>query len=155
MEQKKHYKQGRYHPRNISKYKGNVNNIFYRSSLELDFMKYLDCHPSILSWSSEELYVFYKHPFKNGMRKYYIDFVVEVMNKNKKRIIYAIEIKPKKQTIPPIITEKKNKRTILSEKALYRINMNKWKSAKEYCDKNGMIFKILTEDHIRRYNHGN
>jgi hypothetical protein len=61
MKIKTHFKQGKYYPINKSKYKGNITEIFYRSSLELDFMKYLDRHPAIISWSSEELYILYKH----------------------------------------------------------------------------------------------
>ena len=45
---------GLYKPKNPSKYKGNPTNIIYRSLWERRLMSYLDDHPDILQWSSEE-----------------------------------------------------------------------------------------------------
>ena len=53
---------GKFRPKNISKYKGNSTEIFYRSGWELRFMSYLDKTPSVLKWSSEEIVVPYRSP---------------------------------------------------------------------------------------------
>ena len=51
---------GLYKPINPEKYQGNVDNIVYRSGLELKFFKYLDLNKNILKWGSEIIVVMYK-----------------------------------------------------------------------------------------------
>jgi len=58
-----------------------------------------------------------------------------------------VEIKPKKQTMEPIIG-KKHKRTVLNETLTYEINKAKWQSAIKFCDKNNIKFTILTEEEL-------
>ena len=58
-----------------------------------------------------------------------------------------IEIKPKKQTKEPQKL-KKSKRTMLSESITFAINTAKWESAKQFCDKHEISFKILTEEEL-------
>ena len=62
---------------------------------------------------------------------------------------YLIEIKPKKQTKPPV-TKKTTKKqsTILYEKATYVINQVKWEAARQWCEKHGYKFLIITEDQL-------
>ena len=45
--------QGKYRASNPKKYKGDHNNIIYRSSWEYKFMKWCDMTPSIQEWGSE------------------------------------------------------------------------------------------------------
>jgi len=51
------YHQGRFNPRNPEKYKGDFRNIIYRSSWEVEFMRYCDRNPNILEWGSEEFFI--------------------------------------------------------------------------------------------------
>ena len=44
---------GRFLPKNYQKYRGDYNNIIYRSSWELRVMKYFDEHPHVIWWASE------------------------------------------------------------------------------------------------------
>ena len=93
--------QGKYRPKNPSKYKGDPTNIIYRSSWELTVFKYLDNNPSILKWASEEVFIPYRHPLTNRISRYFPDCWLRYKN-NKGEIVETIwEIKPKKQTVPP------------------------------------------------------
>jgi len=64
MREKK-YHQGIFNPKNPNKYKGNPNNIVYRSSWELKFMRYCDLNEKILEWGSEEFFIPYLDPTTN------------------------------------------------------------------------------------------
>jgi len=50
---------GRFRPKNPSKYKGDPSNIIYRSLWEFKFFRYVDMHPDIIWWQSEEVIVPY------------------------------------------------------------------------------------------------
>ena len=54
--------QGKFRPRNPSKYAGDPTNIIYRSHWELKLMSYLDKHTHVMKWSSEEVVIPYKSP---------------------------------------------------------------------------------------------
>jgi len=74
------YLQGVYRPRHPEKYKGNINDIIYRSSYELQFMHYCDSNPSIIHWGSEEVVIPYLKPTDNRIHKYYLDFWIEYIS---------------------------------------------------------------------------
>ena len=138
---------GKYAPQNPEKYKGNVKNIIYRSMWERRFMKYCDTNPSITAWASEELIIPYLSPIDKKMHKYYPDFIVKLLDKDNITKTMVIEVKPKKETVPP---KKKNKKTFkyLEEVRVWGVNDAKWKAAKEFCANKGWHFKILTEDQL-------
>ena len=50
---------GRFRPKNPEKYKGDPNNIWFRSSWERDVMNWLDNRSDVISWMSEERCVWY------------------------------------------------------------------------------------------------
>lgn len=135
----------KYNPENPEKYIGNLKNIICRSLWERKFCKYLDTNNNILRWSSEEIKIPYLSTIDKTVHHYYPDFVFEAKNNNEIQT-FMVEIKPKKQTIEPKI--KKNKKTYLQESITFEINKCKWTAAKRYCEKNGWIFKILTEEHL-------
>ena len=70
-----------------------------------------------------------------------------VDNDGKKRTI-MIEVKPHKETIPPVAKQGKKKKTLLYESLTYLQNEAKWNSAKRYCAKRGWEFSIMTERSI-------
>lgn len=138
------YHQGKYKPKNPSKYKGNPTNIIYRSSWECRFMAYCDKHPDIVEWSSEEYIVPYISPADNRVHRYFPDFVVKMKDGR----TMMIEIKPKHQTKPPKMNGKVSK-TYIHELYTYGINTAKWDAARSYCKKKGWSFEILSEDEIK------
>lgn len=140
------FTQGIYKVINREKYVGNINNCTYRSSWELKYMFQLDTDPNVLQWSSEETII----PYQGGdgkIHRYFVDF--KVKRKVKDQIITElIEIKPFKETIPPVLSEGKSKRTKLREVITWDTNQRKWKAAEAYCAKKGWIFRKVTEREI-------
>jgi hypothetical protein len=61
---------------------------------------------------------------------------------------YILEIKPKRQTIPPNPSPKKKTRTYLTEVKTYAKNEAKWRAAENFCKDNGLIFKLVTEEEL-------
>jgi hypothetical protein len=138
---------GKYSPINPRKYKGDPNNVIYRSLWERRFMKYCDTTVNILEWGSEEIIVGYISPLDNRPHRYFPDFYIKVKESMGQIKTYLIEIKPKKQTVEP---EKKKRVTkgYLYEVMEYAKNQAKWSAAREFCKDNGWEFKILTETEL-------
>jgi hypothetical protein len=144
----RNYTQGIFKPKNPKKYKGSYP-IIYRSSLELSSFRFLDDSSNVLSWGSESVIIPYQSPIDNRLHRYFVDLVAEIKMKDNTIKKVLIEVKPEKQTKPPTITNRKKQSTILYEKHNYAINLSKWKSAKEWCDKKGYVFLILNENHLK------
>jgi hypothetical protein len=137
---------GKYQVQNPTKYKGNYKEVYFRSLWEMKVMKFLDHHPKIKYWSSEELVVPYISPVDNKQHRYFIDFVYC----NDRDEVFAIEVKPKAQTIEPKKTTKKDSSRYLTEVKTYLVNQAKWNYATEYCNKRKWIFKVWTEDTLKK-----
>jgi hypothetical protein len=142
------YHQGRFHPQNPEKYKGDYTNIIYRSSWELKFMRYCDRNSNILEWGSEEFFIPYLDPTTNKVRRYFPDFIIKVKESNGNMKKYVIEVKPKKQTLPPKQTPRKRQKTFINEVMTYEKKKAKWRSAKEFCEDRQIEFKIITEEDL-------
>ena len=144
------YHQGRYRPKNPDKYIGDPTNIIYRSSWELRLMSYLDKQPNVIRWGSEELVIPYKSPLDNKYHRYFTDFYVEKLNKEGKKETVVIEVKPKKETLPPDASKGKTKtgkkkKRFIQEALTWEKNKAKWKAANEFCKDRGWKFVIMTE----------
>jgi len=139
--------QGFFRPKHPEKYKGDVNNIVYRSSYELKAMMFFDHTPEILEWSSEEMYIGYVSALDGEFHKYFPDFIIKKRNRQGKIITVMIEVKPKHQTKPPVKKDKVT-RGYIREVEEWGRNISKWEYAKKYCEKKGWEFLILTEDHL-------
>jgi hypothetical protein len=89
----------------------------------------------------------YISPKDNRVHKYYPDFLIKVKENTNRIKTYVVEVKPKKQTLPP----KKKKRITkgyIYECTTYAVNQAKWKAASEFCKDNRINFKIVTEDEL-------
>ena len=136
------YYQGKFKPKNKSKYKGDVNNIIYRSSWELQVLKWCDINDTVLSYSSEEVVVPYFFDVDKQVHRYFVDFKINLVDGR----TLLIEVKPERETIPPQ-GQRRTKR--LMEEALgYIKNVNKWQAAEEYAKDRGWEFHIWTEKHL-------
>ena len=140
-------RKGYFKPRHPEKYQGNLNNIIYRSSWEYSFMTFLDNNPNVEKWGSEIIAIPYIKPTTGRVHKYYPDFWVKYKNRNGDTVQEVIEVKPDKQARKPT-TKGKNKKTQLYEAVTWEINKAKWRSAKLFCDKYNMKFRILTEKEL-------
>lgn len=145
----KKWKKNIYVPINISKYKGSKP-IMTRSSWEYRFCRFLDFNTNVVEWISEQPEIPYLNPNTNTVWKYHPDFVIRVQTQLGLKT-QMIEIKPKKQTVPPVVTEGKHRKTILYEMATWKQNCAKWEAAKLYCQHHGWEFKILTEENLFGY----
>ena len=138
---------GFFKPKNPQKYRGDPTNIIYRSGWELKLMLYLDEHKEVVSWGSEELIIPYRSPIDGKVHRYFPDFIVTKINKQGLRETAIIEVKPKKQTVPPQKQSKVTKR-YLTEVKNWGINEAKWKAATEFCKDRGWSFHIFTEQEL-------
>jgi hypothetical protein len=136
------YAQGVYKPLHPEKYVGK-RNPRYRSSWELAFMRFCDNNDYILQWASESISIPYRHPLTGKMTMYVPDFLITYCNKHNQMKAELIEIKPKKQSV----IESKMKD---HERAVVAINYAKWDAATKWAKRNGMTFRVVTEDQIFR-----
>lgn len=141
------YHQGFFHPKNPKKYKGNPQNIVYRSSWELRFMKWCDLNESILEYGSEEFWIPYVSPVDNRVHRYFPDFIIKVKEQTGEIKTYVIEVKPAKQTVPPKQKSRITK-AYLYEAKTYAVNQAKWKAASEWCKDRLIEFKVITESEL-------
>ena len=138
---------GKYYPSFPRKYKGDPTNIIYRSLWERKFMVYCDKNQNILEWASEEIAIPYRSPIDNRVHRYFPDFYMKVKETNGKIKNYVIEVKPAKQTNPPVKPKRQTKGYI-REAYEYAKNQAKWKMAKEFCADRQWVFKVVTEKEL-------
>ena len=136
------FAQGAYVVKNKAKYVGK-GIPRYRSGWELAFMRFLDNNDSILQWASESISIPYRNPITGKHSIYVPDFLITYRNRNNQMIAEVIEIKPKKQSV----VESKMK---ANERATVAVNYAKWDSATKWCRKQGLLFRVITEDDMFR-----
>jgi hypothetical protein len=144
----KKYYQGKFKPKNPSKYKGNPCEIYYRSSWEKKFMIFCDNNDSIIEYSSEETVIPYRCPTDGRVHRYYPDFYIKVKSKTGSISKYLIEVKPKRQVAGPVEKPKRKTAAWKREVLTYMKNRAKWAAAEDFCEDRQMKFLILTEDHL-------
>lgn len=146
MTNTKTYK-GFFRPKYPQKYKGDANNIIFRSLWERQVMKWLDENTNVIEWQSEEVAVPYISPIDNRYHRYFPDFIAKMKRPDDSTITVMLEVKPAAQTKEPKTTKKKTQRYI-TEVATWGVNQAKWKYAKEYCADRGWEFRLITEKEL-------
>jgi hypothetical protein len=136
------FAQGAYTVKNKQKYVGR-GTPRYRSGWEHAFMRFLDNNDHILQWASESISIPYRNPITGKQSIYVPDFLITYKNRNNQMIAEVIEIKPKKQSV----VESKMK---ANERAVVAVNYAKWDSATKWCRKQGLLFRVITEDDMFR-----
>lgn len=136
------FAQGIFEVKNPQKYVGK-GKPRYRSGWEWTFMQFCDNNDSILQWASESVAIPYKNPITGKMTQYIPDFLVQYRTKNNAVVTELIEIKPKKQSV---IESKASQR----DKAIVAVNYAKWDAAQKWARRNGLVFRVITEDDIFR-----
>jgi hypothetical protein len=129
--------QGPYTVTNPAKYVGR-GTPRYRSGWEHAFMRFCDTNENIVQWASESINIPYKHPLTGKQTIYVPDFLVVYRNKNNTVKAEVIEIKPSGQSA---ITETQNSK----ERAIVAINYAKWAAAQQWCARQGLTFRVITE----------
>jgi len=134
------YSQGEFTPKNPQKLIGNARPI-YRSSWELGMMTFLDSHPNVIQWASESIRIPYVNPLTGAKSQYVPDFLVMYQDKNGNKRTELVEVKPKKEAM---MESAKSKR----DKAFLLLNTAKWAACITWAKKNGIGFRIITEDNL-------
>ena len=141
------YHKRKYNPIHPEKYVGDPTDIIMRSSWETKFAIWCDQNPAVIKWSSETTVIPYVCPTDNRAHRYFVDFKIQVRDKNNQLKTYLVEIKPLAQTMPPTPPQRKTKRYI-TEVMTWGKNDAKWKAARNYCKDRGYEFIILTEKEL-------
>jgi hypothetical protein len=136
------FAQGIYKVLNPQKYVGN-REPRYRSSWEWHFMKFCDDNDHILQWASESVSIPYRHPLTGKQTIYVPDFLITYQGSNGKTIGELIEIKPRKQSV---IEDRQSQR----DRAVVAVNYAKWSAAEKWAKRQGLSFRVITEDQIFR-----
>ena len=121
------YHQGRFKPRFPDKYRGDVENIYFRSNWELIAFRWCDLNYGVVAWASEELVIPYRMKGVRYEREYYPDLLIYF----KSGETVMVEIKPNDQKINPNYE-----------------NRCKWAAARAYCNDNEWTFRIWDETTI-------
>lgn len=140
-------KQTQYKVIHEDKYSGNASSVVCRSSWERHVARHLDGNEAVRRWNSEEVVVPYVSPVDGERHRYFVDFFVELSDGGK----FMVEVKPEAETKPPVLPKSGIKTKGYKEAVrTYVVNVAKWNAAKEYADKNGMVFQIWTERELRQ-----
>jgi hypothetical protein len=135
------FAQGRFILKNPEKYVGNKTPL-YRSGWEFVFMKTCDEHPAILHWASESIKIPYRDPTTGRATVYVPDFFIEYADKNGKKHVEVVELKPSNQQL----LEKVGKNKV--NQFQYVKNMAKWEAARAWCKQKGVHFRIVNENDL-------
>jgi hypothetical protein len=135
---------GKWTPKRKEKYCGDYTKIKYRSLWERNTFRWLDAHPNVKRWSSEEVIINYRWQVDKKIHRYYVDLYIEWNNGDE----VIVEIKPKKETAPPKMPKRKTKKYI-NEVTTYIKNSDKWKAANRYAQARGWRFEIWHEDILK------
>ena len=134
------FAQGPYTVKNPAKYVGK-GVPRYRSGWELSFMIFLDNNDNVMQWASESIQIPYRNPVTGKQSIYIPDFLITYRTRQNTLIAEVIEIKPKKQSI---IESKMSNR----DRMVVAINYAKWDSATKWCNRNGLKFRVITEQDL-------
>jgi len=123
------YKQGYFTPRYPEKYRGDAENIIYRSGWEETAFHWCDMNRHVVAWASEELAIPYFMKGVGYRREYYPDLLIYFSSGE----TVMVEIKPGDQKARPNYE-----------------NRCKWAAARSYCRKKGWAFRIWDEETIEK-----
>lgn len=130
-----------FHIRHPEKYVGSKTPV-YRSSWEMTFMMFCDNNPSIQEWASEPVKIPYRDPLTGKQTVYVPDFLITYIDRNHKKHVEMIEIKPANQMIKERVGNN------AYNQAQYVKNMAKWQAAGQWCKNRGIRFRVINENDI-------
>lgn len=140
---------GKWFPKNIEKYKGDPRKITYRSNWEKFMFNWLDNNPDIDKWGSETVVIPYFSNADGKKRRYFMDVWCRYKNGQE----FFFEIKPEKETRPPVPPAKMTtaaKKRYINEVYTFSVNRDKWLAAQKSADKLGIKFRLITEPALKK-----
>lgn len=135
------FAQGRFELKHPEKYIGKKTPL-YRSSWEWAFMQFCDNNPAIENWASEAVRIPYRDPLTGKQTTYVPDFFIQYVDKNGKKHAEVVEVKPANQTVKERVGRNK------INQAHFVRNMAKWEAARAWCKRQGLYFRIVSENDI-------
>ena len=111
-------------------------------------MRWADRNDNVLSWGSESVVIPYLSPKDGKSHKYFVDFILKLSTPNGEKK-FIVEVKPEKQIHPPDTKYRKKKGTVLYEQLTYAVNLSKWDAARQWANRNGYEFTIITDKDLR------
>lgn len=135
------FAQGKFNLKFPEKYIG-TKTPTYRSSWEFQFCRFCDEHPSVEKWASESIKIPYKNPLTGKYTIYVPDFFVAYADRNGKKMVEIIEVKPANQAL-----KEKTGRSKVNQ-AHWIVNQAKWEAARAWCKQKGIFFRVITESDI-------
>ncbi len=135
------FAQGKFTLKNPDKYIGNRTPT-YRSSWEWAVMNMCDNNPAIAKWASEAVKIPYRCPLTGKQTIYVPDFFVNYVDKNGKQHAEVWEVKPAAQAIKERVGRNP------TNQAAYIKNMAKWEAARAWCSRQGILFRVISENDI-------
>ena len=105
-------------------------------------MNFCDKDPRILKWASEAIKIPYKDPFTGRNTVYVPDFFIQYADRNGVMQVELIEVKPQSQTL----FEKAGKNR--NNQLQWAKNQVKWRAAQNWCSRQGIKFRVLTENDL-------
>lgn len=135
------FSRGTFKPKHPEKYVG-TRLPTWRSSWEEVFMRFCDNNPSIQQWSSESVKIPYRDPLTGKATVYVPDFLIVYLDKNLKKHVELIEIKPSNQ----MLKEKVGKNPY--NQAQFIKNQAKWIAAAAWAQQQGIKFRVINESDI-------
>ena len=138
----RNYAQGFFEVQNPQKYIGK-GKPKYRSGWEHAFMRFCDNNDSIVGWASESISIPYRNPLTGKMTNYIPDFLIQYRTRDNTVKTELIEIKPKKQSVL-------ESKASVRDRAIVAVNYAKWDAATKWCRRQGLTFRVITEDDIFR-----
>jgi hypothetical protein len=104
-------------------------------------MRFCDTNDNVLQWASESIAIPYMNPVTGKKSNYVPDFLITYRTKDNTVRAELIEIKPKKQSV---IESRMSSR----DRAVVAVNYAKWAQASKWAQRNGMSFRVITEDDL-------
>lgn len=120
-------------------------------------MVYCDMNTTVKWWASEELFVPYLSPLDGKWHRYFVDFVIGVVDENGTEQTLMVEIKPLRQCVAPKVRvfegkvdkRRKDYRDYVRAVRDWSINSAKWAAAQQYCKQRGWTFKLVTDKDLK------
>ncbi len=112
------------------------------------FCQYCERSPDIRWWTSEAFAIPYHNPFDGKDHSYFPDFLLFMEDGSK----IIAEVKPKFQLVPPRKPRSKSPdvlRRYQRDLDTYRTNMLKIRAAKEFAERRGARYLLVTEDFFK------
>lgn len=151
---KSKHSEGYYMVVNEDKYIGDVSNVIYRSSYELNFYRELDLDDDVIYWVVEppELKIRYFNPVRQKWSYYFPDaFCVKMING--KQVKCLLEVKPKSKLKPPAKyngSDPKRLKAYQNRLGEYKIIDAKRKASIDFAKMKGMHYIFITERTVKK-----